>query len=273
MAKQAGVNPLIGRVGNQIYYIGKNGGPQVRSAYAAQSDRVKNSKEYANTRRCASEFGMVGKFVGGFVRALTQRWRFMIIQNASGMLTKKVYPLLKLDSSIWGQRSLETATASYPNKIQGEISSLSKNEAPSPFIDSITNPSLIYVNSQTHKLEIDGVRIFNPDEVFVLLSKGINNVKIIVSGLCQQTPVWNSQLNQYLFNDVKYRQLDEQDKPLVLEDAVSFSGSLDVEEDFVVSDPGQVSGVMFIVLPCKDDIIMQEDCWFYYTNVALGGGE
>lgn len=127
MAKQEGIHQLRGKVGQMKYY-GMKGVAQglVQSINQGMSDRVKNGAEYANTRLNNAEFGGAGSTAGAITRALSQKWRYLLVPFATGKLAKDVRSIMMLDGTgKWGQRGL--VGTSWQAVLAEKVSQYSKN--------------------------------------------------------------------------------------------------------------------------------------------------
>lgn len=124
MAKQIGLHQIKGRVGDHSYYrqTGVRNG-LIRSINQGLSDRVKNGKEYANTRLNMAEFGHACAIAGLYGKLVVPKWRPMFLAFSQSKLSKKIVALIKQATGNWGERSI--ASASLP-LVAGYLSEMSK---------------------------------------------------------------------------------------------------------------------------------------------------
>lgn len=105
MAKQSGIHQLRGKVGEHSYYrqTGVNAG-LMRSINQGLSDRVKNSPEYANTRRNNSEFAGAANVAALLGTMVNPKYRPMILPFSQSNMSRKILEIAKTTAHSWGQR-------------------------------------------------------------------------------------------------------------------------------------------------------------------------
>lgn len=127
MAKGQSTFRQLGKIDGRKYYQVKGvDGIVSQSINQGMSNRVKNDAAYANTRLNNAEFGGAGSTAGAITRALSQKWRYLLVPFATGKIAKAVRNVMMLDaSSAWGQRGLVGAT--WQSALAEQISAFSKN--------------------------------------------------------------------------------------------------------------------------------------------------
>lgn len=127
MAKGQSTFRQLGKIDGRKYYQVKGvDGIVSQSINQGMSNRVKNDAAYANTRLNNAEFGGAGSTAGAITRALTQKWRYLLVPFATGKIAKDVRAIMMQDSTgKWGQRGLTGTT--WQAVLAEKISSYSKN--------------------------------------------------------------------------------------------------------------------------------------------------
>lgn len=129
MAKGQSTFRQLGKIDGRKYYRVKGvDGIVSQRINEGMSNRVKNDAAYANTRLNNAEFGGAGSTAGAITRALSQKWRYLLVPFATGKIAKDVRSIMMLDTiGAWGQRGL-TGT-SWQAMLAEKISAYSKNPA------------------------------------------------------------------------------------------------------------------------------------------------
>ena len=127
MAKGQSTFRQLGKIDGRKYYQVKGvDGIVSQSINQGMSNRVKNDAAYANTRLNNAEFGGAGSTAGAIARALSQKWRYLLVPFATGMIAKDVRAIMMQDSTgKWGQRGLTGTT--WQAALAEKISAYSKN--------------------------------------------------------------------------------------------------------------------------------------------------
>lgn len=144
MAKGQSTFRQLGKIDGRKYYQVKGvNGIVSQSINQGMSNRVKNDAAYANTRLNNAEFGAAGSTAGAITRALSQKWRYLLVPFATGKLAKDVRSIMMLDATgKWGQRGL-TGT-SWQETLAEKVSAYSKNSVADYtglFLDCVFNSS------------------------------------------------------------------------------------------------------------------------------------
>lgn len=127
MAKGQSTFRQLGKIDGRKYYQVKGvDGIVSQSINQGMSNRVKNDAAYANTRLNNAEFGGAGSTAGAITRALSQKWRYLLVPFATGKIAKDVRSIMMLDATgKWGQRGLTGTT--WQALLAEKISAYSKN--------------------------------------------------------------------------------------------------------------------------------------------------
>lgn len=127
MAKGQSTFRQLGKIDGRKYYQVKGvDGIVSQSINQGMSNRVKNDAAYANTRLNNAEFGGAGSTAGAITRALSQKWRYLLVPFATGKIAKDVRNIMMLDATgKWGQRGLTGTT--WQAALAEKISAYSKN--------------------------------------------------------------------------------------------------------------------------------------------------
>lgn len=184
MAKQTSLIKINGKADGQSFYTSKNGGALMRSINKGMSARVKDAKEYINTRKNNAEFGAAGNLAGAIVKPISLRWRFILDSIGTGKLVKAIKAAMVEDTvSPWGGRVVPLATMPH---LQDVFNSLSKNEMPQEAVNILQNQVSFDVASG--KVTISAPAIMSNDTAQQLLDKGATNFSTKVFALNVKTP-------------------------------------------------------------------------------------
>lgn len=174
MAKQYGIHKIGGKVDGQSYYYSKNGGFVSRKINPGMSARVKEGKEYANTRLNNAEFGAAGSLAGAMVGTVSQRWRYILDSIATGKLVKVIKAAMMQDTTNpWGQRTVPLAEMA---GIQEAYNRFSKNDVPQEILDKLSS-NFIY-DANTKALSLQGDTEMSLDTAEELLAKGADYISV-----------------------------------------------------------------------------------------------
>lgn len=187
MAKGQSTFRQLGKIDGRKYYQVKGvDGIVSQSINQGMSNRVKNDAAYANTRLNNAEFGGAGSTAGAITRALSQKWRYLLVPFATGKLAKDVRALMMLDATgKWGQRGLTGTT--WQAALAEKVSAYSKNSVddyesldlgcsfdPSLGLNTYLNFADKFHNDKLEALGCTGVRV-------VILGGVINCSKFNIS--------------------------------------------------------------------------------------------
>ena len=163
MAKQSGIHQLRGKVGEHSYYRQNGIVPGLmRSINQGLSSRVKTSEEYANTRRNNVEFGGAADVAKLLGQSVQPKFRPMFLNFSQAILTKDILEIVKSNTGVWGQRSVN---ANNTSRLCDSLSSLAKFVYPSHFgeVSSVAGET-----SETTTIDIT----MSADQVSALISLG-----------------------------------------------------------------------------------------------------
>lgn len=257
MAKGQSTFRQLGKIDGRKYYQMKGvDGIVSQSINQGMSNRVKNDAAYANTRLNNAEFGGAGSTAGAITRALSQKWRYLLVPFATGKLAKDVRSIMLLDASgKWGQRGLAGTT--WQSALAEKVSAYSKN----PVAD-YRNLSIYATFSSSEGLTIhcDSADDLHNEKLEALGCKG---VKIIFLGGVLNASTFDTASGKYApaLNDMQ----------VVTEQTRDFGDSGedgDSREDIKVTAQvaNKLYGGIVVLLPYKEvngtEYIMQEHCSF-----------
>lgn len=193
MAKQAGIHGLRGKVNGMSYYGSKVGGSLVRKINEGMSARVKTGKEYANTRKNNSEFGMCGDFAGALIKPISLRWRFILDSIATGKMVKIMKESVKRAANgAWGQRVVPVTDYKF---LLEALNSFSKNEMISEIVSAI-NSGLDYTSSN-NKIVLGSNATLSTEKQAELIAAGVNHVDVKVFVLKTTAPKFSQETMEY----------------------------------------------------------------------------
>lgn len=184
MAKQTSLIKINGKADGQSFYTSKNGGALMRSINKGIGQRVKDAKEYINTRKNNAEFGAAGNLAGAIVKPISLRWRFILDSIGTGKLVKAIKAAMLEDTaSPWGGRVVPLTTMPH---LQDVFNSLSKNEMPQEVVTALQ--SHMSFNAQGGQLYISSSVHMSADTIQQLIDKGATHVTSKVFVLNITTP-------------------------------------------------------------------------------------
>lgn len=257
MAKGQSTFRQLGKIDGRKYYQVKGvDGIVSQSINQGMSNRVKNDAAYANTRLNNAEFGGAGSTAGAITRALSQKWRYLLVPFATGKLAKDVRTIMMLDATgKWGQRGLTGTT--WQALLAEKVSAYSKN----PVAD-YSNLDIFANFSSTEGLTIhaDSPNDLRNEKLEALGCKGVK--MIFLAGVVNASS-YDTASGKYApaLNDMQ----------VVFETARDFgSDGEDGESRTDIKVTAQVANKLYggivVLLPYKTingtDYIMQEHCSF-----------
>lgn len=179
MAKQTSLIKINGKADGQSFYTSKNGGALMRSINPGMGQRVKDAKEYINTRKNNAEFGAAGNLAGAIVKPISLRWRFILDSIGTGKLVKAIKAAMVEDIvSPWGGRVVPLASMPH---IQDVFNSLSKNE----MLQEVVNVLRTYTtyDAEARTAEISTGAIMSSSSAQLLLGSGATHFSVVVMAL------------------------------------------------------------------------------------------
>lgn len=257
MAKGQSTFRQLGKIDGRKYYQVKGvDGIVSQSINQGMSNRVKNDAAYANTRLNNAEFGGAGSTAGAITRALSQKWRYLLVPFATGKLAKDVRAIMMQDATgKWGQRGL-TGT-SWQAALAEKISAYSKNS-----IHLLDDYKLnVNFNANTGmNADVTFNTAFKSD---YLQSLGCTGAHIVVLGGVVEAAKFDSTTGRYTPASASLEIVGESD--VAFGDEGGVGGPLSS-----IKATAQVANTIYcgiaVVLPYKtvnaEDYIMQEHCMF-----------
>ena len=270
MAKQTGIIALRGKIKGQSYYGSKVGGDLVRTINEGMSARVKTAKEYVNTRKNNSEFGMCGDFAGSIIKPITQRWRFILDSIATGMMVKTMKELAVLDiTNEWGKRVVKLANY---GTLYEKFNSFSKNEMPAE-ISAVLNSGVQYNSAQT-KVVLTGTGECTSDFISQMESIGATGYSILCYALFVNKPAFDAVAGTYTKAVSKIVALSSISAPNIdLElDNDLLGGTEQILAESPVNTESQFAGLLTIFMPLRKvggkNSVLQQHCSAYLVPVT-----
>lgn len=273
MAKQLGLHKVQGKVGEYSYYESKNGGSVMRSINQGMSERVKSSKEYANTRLNNAEFGGSGSCAGAIVRGITSRWRFILSPKATGLLAKDIKASMLMDiTNPWGERILRAEEAP---TIQERFNMLSKNQVPDFIKNYVKNH--IMIDAEEGKVFSDDTLNTTADFEQELKARGADGFAINVYCYAVTSPKVDTAENKYAPSTSQMQLLDNFSSSIAITGAGGISIFSDDAEATSIEPKNsdiQIGGLLVVLLPYKTvggiKYTLQELCSAYWAALANG---
>lgn len=263
MAKQIGLHQIKGRVGDHAYYrqTGVRNG-LIRSINQGLSDRVKNGKEYANTRLNMAEFGHACAIAGLYGKLVVPKWRPMFLAFSQSILSKKIVALIKQGTGNWGERSV--AAASLP-LVAGYLSEMSK--LPISDLCSVSAADIDVASGTGNAILVTAFPTITQDHINALLSLDADGfeLKMLVNGI--EVGNYNAAAKEYAPSSVLAQVSDTGDY------TSPSSGEQEVEIAKPVSTAGAAALVVtLIAMPYRTvnnvKHILQEQCRFIAFDVT-----
>lgn len=256
MAKGQSTFRQLGKIDGRKYYQVKGvDGIVSQSINQGMSNRVKNDAAYANTRLNNAEFGGAGSTAGAITRALSQKWRYLLVPFATGKIAKDVRAIMMQDASgKWGQRGL--VGTSWQTALAEKVSAYSKNSV----ADYETLALDCVFNSST------GIRVsynFTDLHNAVVESAGATGIRIVFMSGVIAASAFDS-------NSGKFAPAVTDMTVVATEDFEFGDADVDGFANVNVKETAQAAntlyGGVFVILPYKEvngeKYIMQEHCSF-----------
>lgn len=257
MAKGQSTFRQLGKIDGRKYYQMKGvDGIVSQSINQGMSNRVKNDAAYANTRLNNAEFGGAGSTAGAITRALSQKWRYLLVPFATGKLAKDVRNVMLLDATgKWGQRGLAGTT--WQKALAEKVSEYSKN--------SVDDYEGLILTSQFNSSNGLLVNAAGQDDIYnkKLQALGCTGVRIVVLGGVINCAAYSSSAMKYEGASVEMTHIVEQDIDFGDNDLV---GGVVADIKVTAQVANKLYGGIIVLLPYKEvngeKYIMQEHCSF-----------
>lgn len=267
MAKQSSLHGIRGKINGFSYYSSKNGGQLMRKINVGMSDRVKNGKEYANTRLNNAEFGAAGSLAGAIVRPISQRWRFILDSIATGKLVKAIKAAMMQDTaSPWGERVVPLTEMAH---LQDVFNGFSKNEMPQEVVTTLKS-GFIYT-ATTHTIALSGDTTISAETIQQLTDKGATHFTTKVFVFNVRKPYIGADGKTYVPSEALFADMSENfgDVNVALEENASIlvGGSLQ-NAPSVLNEETHLGGILVVFLPVRkvgnEYYTLQELCSAYW---------
>lgn len=250
MAKQEGIFPIKGKMGDKSFYSTRNGGHQVRSINPTIGQRVKKSPEYLNTRKHNGEFGAATDMAAQTLQPLNQRWRYLLRPDVQGLLTAKAFEQMQRDTNNqFGQRTLLSNTFV---EFQNYYNSLNKNQLPE-FLSSWMYANVGLTNAGMKLVFNNGIG-FTVAQQEAWHERGIDSMIGEIYGFRVSVPYYHPGRHRYI------KALGElSQSPIVSHEAifdydeaqVLFEPNIYDTPFFVFNLSDTVSGILIVLKPCQ----------------------
>lgn len=266
MAKQTSLIKINGKADGQSFYTSKNGGALMRSINKGMSARVKDSKEYANTRLNNAEFGAAGATAGLMVKTISSRWRYILSAIATGIMVKAIKKCMVLDNTgEWGQRGVLTAQCKY---LRDTYTALSKNQVNSQFLASLIASMSFAANTKSFAVqEVNN----NEDQRAELIAIGADKMRVSLYAFSVNTPDFDSNAKAYSIPKANFELITSSTSPLQAEDTVVAETTKALKES-VLDAAGLVGGAFVLIEPIKtiggEEYVLQQHCQGAWVEVA-----
>lgn len=257
MAKGQSTFRQLGKIDGRKYYQVKGvDGIVSQSINQGMSNRVKNDAAYANTRLNNAEFGGAGSTAGAITRALSQKWRYLLVPFATGKIAKDVRAIMMQDASgKWGQRGLTGTT--WQSLLAEKISAYSKNSVADYTLGALY---AVFNSSTGLHVEVDHDNGLHNEKLEAL---GCTGVRIIPCVGVLNAASYDASVGKYVPGSVSLTIGDIHDADFGDESVAGLS-------DSTIKVTAQASNTLYfglaIFLPYKtvngEDYIMQEHCSF-----------
>lgn len=257
MAKGQSTFRQLGKIDGRKYYQVKGvDGIVSQSINQGMSNRVKNDAAYANTRLNNAEFGGAGSTAGAITRALSQKWRYLLVPFATGKIAKDVRAIMMQDATgKWGQRGLTGTT--WQSLLAEKISAYSKNSVADYNLNALTTA---FNSSAGLQIDVDYDNGLHNEKLELL---GCTGVRIIPCVGVLNAASYDANTGKYVAGSVSLHMGDAVDADFGTESVTGVS-------DPTIKVTAQASNTLYfgvaIFLPYKtvngEDYIMQEHCSF-----------
>lgn len=267
MAKQTSLIKINGKADGQSFYTSKNGGALMRSINPGMGQRVKDAKEYINTRKNNAEFGAAGNLAGAIVKPISLRWRFILDSIGTGKLVKAIKAAMVEDTvSPWGGRVVPLASMPH---IQDVFNSLSKNEMPQEVVDTLQNQMTFEAASSMLSITADS--LMSTDTFQQLQDKGADFFSVKVFALTVTKP--HIDLNGKDYVPAESRMVDitnlfgREHQAVAASATILGNDQLD-DSPAVLNEEAHLGGVLVVFLPERkvgsEYYTLQELCSAYW---------
>lgn len=251
MAKQQGLFPIKGKLGDKSFYLTRNGGHQVRSINPTVSERVKKSPEYQNTRLHNGEFGACANLAARTISPIVARFPYAYTREGYRHLLVTAYESLLQDSTNpAGRRRMSEPTY---EDYQMAFNMWSKNLMLGIIESSLPDCAFLYdANTELtfdHAIELDEVHQERWREL------GANTMIVEVYGYRVLVPHFNPQSYRYTRAESELtlapilRTVSHFDyqSPAILIPSNSYRAP------FLLQNKGSyISGILIVVKPCQN---------------------
>lgn len=263
MAKGQSTFRQLGKIDGRKYYQVKGvDGIVSQSINQGMSNRVKNDAAYANTRLNNAEFGGAGSTAGAITRALTQKWRYLLVPFATGKIAKDVRAIMMQDSTgKWGQRGLTGTT--WQAVLAEKISAYSKNSV-ADYSNLAISASF---NASTGMTVSGAISTELHNEKLEML--GCTGVRFVTLAGVVEASSYDANSEKYDAASTSFKVGEEVDVDFGTKESIGTSAA-EIKETAQV--PNKLYCGILVMLPYKEvngqKYIMQEHCSFKMVAAA-----
>lgn len=273
MAKQASLHKMDGKADGRSYFYSQNGGYQSRAINPGMSKRVKESPEYANTRRNNAEYGVAAKYAGYVISTFSGHWRFMLHKNIIGKMIKDVHAMITSNAGVWGQRALGTEQEKVLIPL---LNKYGKRNLPDEFASQFTDGT-VYYNEDDHNnvfINNGGGMSPGPNWGEQLRSVGADCCDFQLVALRVPEIFYNSQTDSYQEGGGVEMRIIGTDSVGVGSDDTIFNESFDLPSTWNFDSYDAPMSLGLLVLPYKrigtTKYTLQELCSFKFVTPIPG---
>lgn len=259
---------MDGKADGRSYFYSQNGGYQSRAINPGMSKRVKESPEYANTRRNNAEYGVAAKFAGNMISTFSGHWRFMLHKNIIGKMIKDVHAMITSNPGVWGQRSI---TGAQNKMIITLLNKYGKRSLPEEFDQMFTQDFVWVKGDANDTISIDDNNGIQTEEGWgeQLRSAGATGCELRLVAMKIPYIEWSSANNEYVeYGGVQLKTLDSY--PYYLGDGDDYFGEdYELGNGWDFDQYDQPLAIGLLCLPFKvigsQKYTMQELCSFKFV--------
>ena len=248
MAKQKGLFPIEGKMGDKSFYYARREGWQVRSINPTIGERVKKSQEYLNTRKTNAEFGAASDFAAKTLQPIRNRWRYILRPDIQSALTTAAKNLMNEDNgSPLGQRQI---TAGRYMFYQFSYCDYNKGRFPIWFETWLDN-NVFLGNAGTKLLFNNGIGVSIAEQE-KLHSYGADMIRVEVYGFRVRGPYWHHNQHRYLpsVSEMTYEPIAYGEARFLYDEEVLLLAPRMYDTPFLLQNTSEWCSGIFLVFKC-----------------------
>lgn len=264
---------MDGKADGRSYFYSQNGGYQSRAINPGMSKRIKESPEYANTRRNNAEYGVAAKYAGYLISTFSGHWRFMLHKNVIGKMIKDVFAMITSNAGTWGQRSL---TQDQEQTIIPLLNKYGKHSLPDEFASQFTDGTVYYDEDNHTSVFINHGNGIVPGANWgeQLRSAGATGCEFKLVALRVPEIIFNPQTESFQEGGGVEMRIIEQDAVMVGSDDAIFTESFELPSNWNFDSYDSPMSLGLLVFPYKQigtqRYTLQELCSFKFVTPISG---